>query len=82
MAKHPSTMPAPSRTDALTDEVLEGLRKQPKQLSPVWFYDELGSFLFDSICELPEYYLTRTELQIMRAARRRHGAVTSARMPR
>jgi dimethylhistidine N-methyltransferase len=32
----------------------------------VWFYDELGSFLFDSICELPEYYLTRTELQIMR----------------
>ena len=32
----------------------------------MWFYDELGSFLFDSICELPEYYLTRTELQIMR----------------
>ncbi|MGH8238840.1 MAG: L-histidine N(alpha)-methyltransferase, partial [Steroidobacteraceae bacterium] len=46
--------------------VLEGMRKQPRQLSPVWFYDELGSFLFDSICELPEYYLTRTELQIMR----------------
>ena len=37
-----------------------------KELSPVWFYDELGSFLFDNICELPEYYLTRTELQIMR----------------
>jgi dimethylhistidine N-methyltransferase len=45
--------------------VLEGMRKHPRQLSPVWFYDELGSFLFDSICELPEYYLTRTELQIM-----------------
>ena len=42
------------------------MRKQPRQLSPVWFYDELGSFLFDNICELPEYYLTRTELQIMR----------------
>jgi L-histidine Nalpha-methyltransferase len=67
MAKHPSTIPAPSRTDALTNGVLEGMRKHPRQLSPVWFYDELGSFLFDSICELPEYYLTRTELQIMQA---------------
>ena len=66
MAKHPSTNPAPSQTDALTNGVLEGMRKHPRQLSPVWFYDELGSFLFDSICELPEYYLTRTELQIMR----------------
>jgi L-histidine Nalpha-methyltransferase len=66
MAKHPSTIAAPSRTDALTNGVLEGMRKHPRQLSPVWFYDELGSFLFDSICELPEYYLTRTELQIMR----------------
>jgi L-histidine N-alpha-methyltransferase len=65
MAKHPSTIPAPSRADALTNGVLEGMRKHPRQLSPVWFYDELGSFLFDSICELPEYYLTRTELQIM-----------------
>ena len=67
MAKHPSTIAAPSsKTDALTNGVLEGMRKQPRQLSPVWFYDELGSFLFDNICELPEYYLTRTELQIMR----------------
>jgi uncharacterized SAM-dependent methyltransferase len=65
MAKHPSTIPAPSRADALTNSVLEGMRKHPRQLSPVWFYDELGSFLFDSICELPEYYLTRTESQIM-----------------
>ena len=65
MAKHPSTIAAPSRTDALTNGVLEGMRKHPRQLSPVWFYDELGSFLFDSICELPEYYLTRTEAQIM-----------------
>ncbi len=66
MAKNPSTIAAPSKTDALTNGVLEGMRKQPRQLSPVWFYDELGSFLFDNICELPEYYLTRTELQIMR----------------
>jgi L-histidine Nalpha-methyltransferase len=66
MAKHSSILPALSRSDALTRGVLEGMRKHPRQLSPVWFYDELGSFLFDSICELPEYYLTRTELQIMR----------------
>ncbi len=66
MAKHPSTIAAPSRPDALANGVLEGMRKHPRQVSPVWFYDELGSFLFDNICELPEYYLTRTELQIMR----------------
>jgi L-histidine N-alpha-methyltransferase len=65
MAKHPSTVPAKSTHDALTNDVLEGLKKEPKELSPVWFYDELGSFLFDNICELPEYYITRTELQIM-----------------
>ena len=66
MAKHPNLVPA-KRADALTTDVLEGLKKQPKELSPVWFYDELGSFLFDNICELPEYYITRTELQIMQA---------------
>lgn len=51
--------------DRITLDTLEGLRRSPKQLSPVWFYDETGSRLFDSICELPEYYLTRTEMQIM-----------------
>jgi dimethylhistidine N-methyltransferase len=65
MAKHPSTVPAKVTADNLTNDVLEGLKKEPKELSPVWFYDELGSFLFDNICELPEYYITRTELQIM-----------------
>jgi L-histidine N-alpha-methyltransferase len=64
MAKHPNVaIAAPSR---ITREVLEGLRKTPKELSPVWFYDERGSNLFERICELPEYYLTRTELGIMR----------------
>ena len=62
MSKSPNTVPA---IDQLTLTALEGLRKTPKQLSPVWFYDEEGSTLFDSICELPEYYLTRTEMQIM-----------------
>ena len=66
MSKTPSTARASSSAvDQLTLDALEGLRKTPKQLSPVWFYDEEGSCLFDSICELPEYYLTRTESQIM-----------------
>lgn len=65
MAKHPGVIQAPRPHDALTSDVLEGLRRSPKELSPVWFYDDLGSFLFDSICELPEYYVTRTELRIM-----------------
>lgn len=54
----------PARSTFLAD-VLKGLRHDPKQLSPKYFYDESGSQLFDRICALPEYYLTRTELAIM-----------------
>jgi dimethylhistidine N-methyltransferase len=46
-------------------EILAGLEKSQKTLSPKFFYDEQGSRLFDEICELPEYYLTNTELSIM-----------------
>ncbi len=49
------------------DEILQGMSLPQKTLSPKFFYDERGSQLFDAICELPEYYLTRTELGIMRA---------------
>jgi dimethylhistidine N-methyltransferase len=55
-----------SGADALRATVLEGLSQRPKRISPVWFYDERGSCLFDEICDLPEYYVTRTELAIMR----------------
>ncbi len=48
------------------NEILQGLSLPQKALSPKFFYDERGSQLFDAICELPEYYLTRTELEIMR----------------
>lgn len=47
-------------------EILVGLRREQKTLSPKFFYDERGSGLFDDITRLPEYYLTRTELAIMR----------------
>ena len=47
--------------------VREGLRSRPKRLPPWLFYDEAGSRLFEEITELPEYYLTRTELGIFTA---------------
>jgi dimethylhistidine N-methyltransferase len=47
-------------------DVQRGLLQGQKQIPPKWFYDERGAALFDRICELDEYYLTRTELGIMR----------------
>ena len=51
------------------EEVLEGLRALPKRLSPKYFYDQTGSQLFEAITELPEYYLTRTEIDLIEAHR-------------
>jgi dimethylhistidine N-methyltransferase len=45
-------------------DVLEGLTSRPKTLAPKYFYDALGSQLFEAICRLPEYYLTRAETEI------------------
>lgn len=47
------------------DDVVAGLSQTPKRLPSKYFYDERGSRLFDEICTLEEYYLTRTELTIM-----------------
>ena len=44
---------------------MEGLSDHPKYLSPKYFYNKRGSELFEQICHLPEYYLTRTEISIM-----------------
>lgn len=46
-------------------DVLSGLAKARKELHCKYFYDERGSQLFDRICDLDEYYLTRTEAQVM-----------------
>lgn len=51
--------------NSMLTEVLEGLRMPQKTLPSKYFYDKKGSELFEEICELEEYYLTRTELQIM-----------------
>lgn len=55
-----------SRSAAMFAEVAAGLGRVEKHLPCKFFYDSLGSDLFERICELPEYYLTRTELRIMR----------------
>ncbi len=47
-------------------ELLAGLRASPKTTPCKYLYDERGSALFDEICEQPEYYPTRTEIDIMR----------------
>jgi dimethylhistidine N-methyltransferase len=51
-------------------DLLAGLRSEPRQVAPKYFYDAAGSTLFERICELPEYYVTRTELAILQE----HGA--------
>lgn len=47
-------------------EIIEGLNKTPKTLSPKYFYDKRGAELFEQICELKEYYPTRTEVSILK----------------
>jgi len=58
------------RTEAVTTsvavEVIEGLSRGQKTVSPKFFYDQRGSRLFDEITRLPEYYVTSTELEILR----------------
>ena len=57
---------AAAPADELRESVIEGLSGSPKTLSPKYFYDEAGSRLFEAICSLPEYYVTRTELALTR----------------
>jgi L-histidine Nalpha-methyltransferase len=47
------------------EDVRKGLSAQQKRFLPKYFYDELGSQLFEAICLLPEYYLTRAENEIL-----------------
>jgi dimethylhistidine N-methyltransferase len=56
-------------------ETVAGLSKSPRTLPCKFFYDERGAQLFQKICELPEYYITRAELKILR---REGAAIASA----
>ena len=57
------------------DDVLAGLHARPRRIPPKYFYDRRGSELFEEITELPEYYLTRTEMAILR---QRAGEIASS----
>ncbi|MEL6104637.1 MAG: L-histidine N(alpha)-methyltransferase [Planctomycetota bacterium] len=59
---------------AFYDDVVTGLAAKPRSLPCKYFYDQRGSQLFDQICDLEEYYLTRTESAIMA----RYGAEMAA----
>ena len=55
----------PAPADDFATSVRAGLTAAPKRLEPRFFYDELGSALFDAICTLPEYYVTRAETEVL-----------------
>jgi len=69
---------ADSASRALRRDVLDGLSSSPKSLPPKWFYDSVGSDLFDQITRLPEYYPTRAEAEILRARSAEIASVTGA----
>ena len=48
------------------DEITSGLNRDSKYINPKFFYDKKGSDLFEQICGLPEYYPTRTEIEILK----------------
>jgi dimethylhistidine N-methyltransferase len=58
-------LPAEKRRVRFARDVKAGLTASPKSLPCCYFYDRLGSRLFEAICELPEYYLTRAETAIL-----------------
>ncbi|MFI9045363.1 L-histidine N(alpha)-methyltransferase [Streptomyces sp. NPDC053427] len=73
------TLPADATAAALRADVAQGLTRTPKQLPPKWFYDARGSELFEEITQLPEYYPTRAEREILLARAPEIAAATDAR---
>lgn len=63
----------------LAEETARGLGEQPPWIPPVWFYDEVGSKLFDQITRLPEYYPTEAERSILRRHSAHIASITGAR---
>ena len=61
----PTQYAATSASSRFLDDVLRGLSARRKTLPSKYFYDAEGSRLFEAICELPEYYLTRTEMALL-----------------
>ena len=66
LARSPRIQPKTDETSAFEADVLAGLHATPKRLPPKYFYDGVGSQLFERITDLPEYYPTRCEMRILR----------------
>jgi dimethylhistidine N-methyltransferase len=64
--RRPVEADAAEADSSFARDVIAGLTARPKRLSPKYFYDQAGAQLFDDITALPEYYLTRCELEILR----------------
>jgi L-histidine N-alpha-methyltransferase len=73
------TLPEDATDAALRTDVQRGLTGTPKTLPPKWFYDARGSELFEQITELPEYYPTRAEREILIARAAEIAEATGAR---
>jgi L-histidine N-alpha-methyltransferase len=73
------TLPEDATEAALRADVLKGLTHTPKTLPPKWFYDAHGSELFEQITDLPEYYPTRAEREILVARSGEIARATGAR---
>ena len=59
--------PSKNKTEkTFVEELSSSLSKKQKSIHPKFFYNKNGSDLFEKICKLPEYYLTRTEISILR----------------
>jgi dimethylhistidine N-methyltransferase len=61
----PPVASVPSASSDFLSDVIAGLSSEPRTLRCKYFYDERGAALFQKICELPEYYITRTEIDIL-----------------
>jgi dimethylhistidine N-methyltransferase len=64
--RRPVEADAAEADSSFARDVVAGLTARPKRLSPKYFYDQVGAQLFEGITALPEYYLTRCELEILR----------------
>ena len=71
----PDVLPPIAIDRSVADAALAGLRTQPKTLPPKLFYDAIGCRLFEQITRLPEYYLTRTEMALLRQITAEVGAM-------
>ena len=57
--------PMPALRNTAPTDLYEGLSERPRSIPSKYFYDDRGSALFDAICDLPEYYLTRAEQSLL-----------------